>query len=56
MEYGCSLAEAAKRLQVDQATVLLVLQKGAIATQRRDGRVVVTQGAIAEYQARSRRY
>ncbi|MCU0548085.1 MAG: hypothetical protein MUC48_01940 [Leptolyngbya sp. Prado105] len=55
MEYGCSLAEAARRLQVDQATVLFAMQKGAIATQQRNGRVIVAQAAIAEYQARSRR-
>lgn len=53
MEYGCSLA-AAKQLQVDQATVLLAMQKGAIATQQRNERTVVTQSAIADYQARLR--
>lgn len=55
MDYGCSLVEAARRLQVDQATVLMAMQRGAIPTRYQNGRPVVTSNALAEYKVRSRR-
>jgi len=55
MDYGCSLAEAAKRLQMDQATVLIAMQRGAIRTQYQNGRPVLTSNALAEYKLRSSR-
>lgn len=55
MEYGCSLAETAKQLQVDPATVLLAMQKGWITTQHKNGRSILTQNAIPEYKLRSQR-
>ncbi|MGG6270734.1 hypothetical protein ACQ4M3_26050 [Leptolyngbya sp. AN03gr2] len=55
MDYGCSLVEAAKRLQVDQATVLIAMQRGAIPTRYQNGRPVLTSSALAEYKLRSSR-
>jgi predicted DNA-binding protein (UPF0251 family) len=53
--YGISLAEAAKRLQVDQATVLSALQSGALPVQMMNGRPVVSQAALLDYQVRKQR-
>lgn len=55
MDYGCSLVEAARRLRVDQATVLMAMQRGAIVTRYQNGRPIVTANALAEYQLRSKR-
>ncbi|KAF3888976.1 MULTISPECIES: helix-turn-helix domain-containing protein [Nostocales] len=51
---GISLVQAAKYLQVEQSTLYIALQKGEIPTSRRNGRTVVTQGALLDYQARKR--
>ncbi|MUG92179.1 helix-turn-helix domain-containing protein [Scytonema sp. UIC 10036] len=51
---GISLVQAAKYLQVEQSTLYIALQKGEIPTSRRNGRTIVTQGALLDYQARKR--
>ncbi|WP_414582071.1 helix-turn-helix domain-containing protein [Scytonema sp. PCC 10023] len=51
---GISLVQAAKYLQVEQSTLYTALQKGQIPTRRRNGRTVVTHGALLDYQARKR--
>lgn len=51
---GISLVQAAKFLQVEQSTLYMALQKGQIPTRRRNGRTVVSEGALLDYQARKR--
>ena len=51
---GISLVQAAKYLQVEQSTFYMALQKGQIPTRRRNGRTVVTHGALLDYLARKR--
>lgn len=51
---GTSLVQAARLLGVDQSTLYTALQKGQIPTYKRNGRTVVSQGALLDYQARTR--
>lgn len=51
---GTSLVQAARFLGIDQSTLYMALQKGQIPTSRRNGRTVVSQGALMDYQARNR--
>ncbi|MCX7593245.1 MAG: DNA-binding protein [Fischerella sp.] len=51
---GVSLIEAARRLHMSQSHLFMALQKGEIPTFRKDGRTVVSQGALREYQSRKR--
>lgn len=54
LKRGISLVQAAKYLQVEQSTLYMALQKGQIPTSRNNGRTVVSQGALLDYQARKR--
>ncbi|MBD2436403.1 helix-turn-helix domain-containing protein [Nostoc sp. FACHB-110] len=54
LRQGTSLVQAARFLGVDQSTLYLALQKGKIPTYRRNGRTVISQGALMDYQARTR--
>ncbi|MDZ8054411.1 MAG: helix-turn-helix domain-containing protein [Aulosira sp. ZfuVER01] len=51
---GTSLVQAARFLGVDQSTLYMALQKGQIPTSRRNGRTVISQGALMDYKARTR--
>ncbi len=51
---GTSLVQAARFLGIDQSSLYMALQKGQIPTHRKDGRTVISQGALMEYQARNR--
>jgi excisionase family DNA binding protein len=51
---GTSLVEAAKFLGVDQSTLYVALQKGQIPATTRNGRTVISQGALMDYQVRTR--
>ncbi|AUT02206.1 hypothetical protein CLI64_18440 [Nostoc sp. CENA543] len=51
---GTSLVQAARLLGVDQSTLYMALQKGQIPTHKRNGRTVVSQGALLDYRARIR--
>ena len=51
---GTSLVQAARFLGVDQSTLYMALQKGQIPTSRRNGRTVISQGALMDYQARTK--
>ncbi|GAB1537954.1 hypothetical protein NUACC21_06090 [Scytonema sp. NUACC21] len=51
---GISLVQAARFLQVEQSTLYMALQKGHIPTFQRNGRTVVSQGALLDYRARKR--
>jgi predicted site-specific integrase-resolvase len=51
---GTSLVEAAKFLGVDQNTLYIALQKGQIPATTRNGRTVISQGALMDYQIRTR--
>jgi hypothetical protein len=50
--HGVSPLEAARRLCVDQSNLFMALQKGQIPTIRRNGRTLLSHGALREYQAR----
>ncbi|NMG07636.1 helix-turn-helix domain-containing protein [Brasilonema sp. UFV-L1] len=52
LKRGISLVQAAKYLQVEQSTLYMALQKGQIPTRRRNGRTVVSEGALLDYRAR----
>jgi excisionase family DNA binding protein len=52
LKHGMSVAQAAKYLQVEQSTLYMALQKGQIPTRRRNGRTVVSEGALLDYRAR----
>ncbi|NJM71845.1 MAG: helix-turn-helix domain-containing protein [Scytonema sp. RU_4_4] len=52
LKRGISLVQAAKYLQVEQSTLYMALQKGQIPTRRRNGRTVVSEGALLDYLAR----
>ncbi|GAA6618967.1 helix-turn-helix domain-containing protein [Scytonema sp. NUACC26] len=54
VKHGISLVEAARRLGVSQSTLYIALQKGQIPTFRRDGRTVVSSGALRDYQTGKR--
>ncbi|OUL32939.1 hypothetical protein BV372_17990 [Nostoc sp. T09] len=54
LKQGISLAEAAKRLGMSQSDLYVAVQKGQISIVRRDGRTVVPQGALKDYQIRQR--
>lgn len=54
VKHGISLVEAARRLGVSQSTLYMALQKGQIPSFRRNGRRVVSSGALSEYQSRKR--
>lgn len=54
VKHGISLVEAARRLGVSQSTLYMALQKGQIPTFRRNGRTVVSSGALSEYRSRKR--
>ncbi|MBW4646412.1 MAG: helix-turn-helix domain-containing protein [Goleter apudmare HA4340-LM2] len=56
LRQGTSLVQAARFLGVDQSTLYMALQKGQIPTSRRNGRTVISQGALMDYQARNRPY
>jgi excisionase family DNA binding protein len=49
-----SVQEAAKFLQVEQSAVYMALQKGQIPTSRRNGRTVISKGALLDYLARKK--
>ncbi len=51
---GTSLVQAARFLGVDQSTLYMALQKGQIPTSRRNGRTVISQGALMDYKVRTR--
>ncbi|OUL31737.1 hypothetical protein BV372_19850 [Nostoc sp. T09] len=51
---GTSLVEAARFLGVDQSTLYMALQKGQIPTSRRNGKNVISQGALMDYKVRTR--
>jgi excisionase family DNA binding protein len=51
---GTSLVQAARLLGVDQSTLYMALQKGQIPTHKRNGRTVISQGALLDYQVRTR--
>jgi hypothetical protein len=50
--HGVPLVEAARRLCIDQSNLFMALQKGQIPMIKRDGRTLVSDGALREYQAR----
>lgn len=52
LKHGMSVVQAAKYLQVEQSTLYMALQKGQIPTRRRNGRTVVSEGALLDYRAR----
>ncbi|MBD2678939.1 MULTISPECIES: helix-turn-helix domain-containing protein [Nostoc] len=54
LQQGTSLVQAARFLGVDQSTLYMALQRGQIPTTRRNGRTVVSQGALMDYRARTR--
>ncbi|MBL1199271.1 MULTISPECIES: helix-turn-helix domain-containing protein [Nostoc] len=54
LQQGTSLVQAARFLGVDQSTLYMALQRGQIPTTRRNGRTVVSQGALMDYRARIR--
>ncbi|MBW4560158.1 MAG: helix-turn-helix domain-containing protein [Mojavia pulchra JT2-VF2] len=54
LKQGTSFVQAAKFLGIDQTTLYMALQKGQIPTSRRNGRTVITQGALMDYKARTR--
>ncbi|QIR38481.1 helix-turn-helix domain-containing protein [Tolypothrix sp. PCC 7910] len=51
---GTSFVQAARFLGVDQSTLYMALQKGQIPTSRRNGRTVISQGALMDYKVRTR--
>ncbi|OUL23873.1 helix-turn-helix domain-containing protein [Nostoc sp. 106C] len=51
---GTSLVQAARFLGIDQSTLYMALQKGQIPTSRRNGRTVISQGALMDYKVRTR--
>ncbi|MDZ8240842.1 MAG: helix-turn-helix domain-containing protein [Nostoc sp. ChiQUE01a] len=54
LQQGTSLVQAARFLGVDQSTLYMALQRGQIPTTRRNGRTVISQGALMDYRARTR--
>ncbi|WP_179047133.1 helix-turn-helix domain-containing protein [Nostoc sp. TCL26-01] len=52
---GTSLVQAARFLGMDQSSLYMALQKGQIPTHRSNGRTVISQGALLDYQARTRK-
>ncbi|WP_193197875.1 helix-turn-helix domain-containing protein [Nostoc sp. MG11] len=54
LRQGTSLVEAARFLGVDQSTLYMAVQKGQIPISRSNGRTVISQGALMDYQARTR--
>jgi helix-turn-helix protein len=52
LKQGISLVQAARFLGVDQSSLYTALQKGQIPMQKKDGRTVVTSGALMEYRTR----
>jgi len=54
IQQGTSLVEAAKFLGIDQSTLYVALQRGQIPTTTRNGRTVISQGALMDYQVRTR--
>ncbi|MBD2592817.1 helix-turn-helix domain-containing protein [Nostoc spongiaeforme FACHB-130] len=54
IKQGTSLVQAARFLGVDQSTLYVALQKGQIPSTTRNGRIVISQGALMDYQARIR--
>lgn len=54
LKQGTSLVQAARFLGVDQSTLYMALQKGQIPTSRRNGRTVISQGALMDYKVRTR--
>jgi len=54
IKQGTSLVEAAKFLGVDQNTLYVAIQRGQIPTTTRNGRTTITQGALMDYQVRTR--
>ncbi|OCQ97655.1 hypothetical protein BCD64_06030 [Nostoc sp. MBR 210] len=54
IKQGTSLVQAARFLGVDQSTLYVALQKGQIPSTTRNGRTVISQGALMDYQARIR--
>lgn len=53
LKHGMSVVQAAKYLQVEQSTLYMALQKGQIPKLRRNGRTVVSEGALLDYRART---
>jgi predicted site-specific integrase-resolvase len=51
---GTSLTEAARFLGVDHGTLYTALRTGQIPTTRKNGKTVITQGSLMDYQARMR--
>ncbi|WP_083882624.1 helix-turn-helix domain-containing protein [Nostoc sp. PCC 7524] len=54
LQQGTSLVQAARLLGIDQSTFYMALQKGQIPTHRKNGRTVISSGALLDYQARIR--
>ncbi|MDZ8189797.1 MAG: helix-turn-helix domain-containing protein [Nostoc sp. ChiSLP02] len=54
LRQGTSLVQAARFLGVAQSTLYMALQRGQIPTSRRNGRTVISQGALMDYKARTR--
>ncbi len=48
------MVQAARFLGIDQSTLYMALQKGQIPTSRRNGRTVISQGALIDYKVRTR--
>lgn len=51
---GISSSEAAKRLGVNLDKFHQILRSGQLSTRKRNGRRVITEGALQEYAARIR--
>ncbi|MCC5638925.1 DNA-binding protein [Nostoc sp. CHAB 5844] len=54
IKQGTSLVQAAKFLGLDQSILYVALQKGQIPYTTKDGRTVISQGALMDYQVRTR--
>ncbi|MDF5709729.1 MAG: helix-turn-helix domain-containing protein [Nostoc sp. S4] len=54
VQQGTSVVQVARFLGVDQSTLYMALQRGQIPTTRRNGRIVISRGALMDYQARTR--
>jgi hypothetical protein len=52
---GISPTEAAQHLNVSQNSLYLLMQRGQLYSQRINGRRVISEGALMEYQARQGR-